>query len=193
VSVRLLAAVILMLMSAGCGESSQPSKYESPTATSTDIAIGGGVEIPVGTPPYAHLAVELTTEEANRALRLVEHDPRVVALVGGGEYSVSEVVVWVGDNNKKIGAGVYVELQIPQTVDFEFPAIYTPGQGGPSSDDDVDRLGYGECVLHYHVERLDRLAIHVDLREDRVVQIKPGEPDQEQGITDLPGSPAVCP
>ena len=130
---------------------------------------GGGPPAPTPGPvdPPADVPV-LTSEERERAVRIVAADARVQRVLGGLAYSVRQVGPWTTlTGGKKLGAAITIAPTAPVSVPMtDWPVVsYDSSQPGHA---------YRRASLPMAAAHVREFMLAVDLARGDVVAIQPG-------------------
>ena len=104
------------------------------------------------------------SQASQRAKEVALRDPLVRELLSGRRYVFSPSGDWLDCDNSRIG--VVLEVQVSDPIDYEgdFPFVTFNHKSGKP---------YYQAIWHLSVRNATVLLLHVDLRENRVVQVDP--------------------
>lgn len=118
---------------------------------------------------YAPGEPVLTPSEEAEAVSIVEADPRVLAVLGGGAHTTAATGAWAHIHSEAtIGAEVRVSWPNPIDLDIDWPLI-------SYDESEAAATPYQEGSARFSAEHVTTLEVLVDLAQDRVVSIEPGD------------------
>lgn len=107
----------------------------------------------------------LTEDEIARAKEIFSKDPRTAALLGGLQYTITDIGPWLRNSNEKIGAVMEVSINPPADIDGKWPLA--------DYDETQSPAPYREAQFHVEVHGLQRVHVLVDLVRGKLVAIDP--------------------
>lgn len=113
------------------------------------------------------------SEADRRARELALGDPLVGELLSGRRYVFGPSSSWVDCDNSHIG--LVLEVHVTDPIDYEgdFPFVTFNHKSGKP---------YYQAVWHLSVRNATALLVHVDLRQNRVVEVDPTYSDDVQVV-----------
>jgi hypothetical protein len=137
--------------------------------------------------PAEGLVTQLSEDQEERALELVEGDPRLKDLIGDRRYEPEEVAPWATvDGQRLVGAILKLELQEPVTVGpANWPIMIAAATASPVRA----KKPYITRTARLAVKNATEIMASVDLRKSMVVGLMPGGPNFEARPIKFYGSP----
>jgi hypothetical protein len=110
---------------------------------------------------------------SQRAKEIALRDPLVGELLSGRRYAFRPSSDWIDCDGSPIG--VILEVQVSDPIDYEgdFPFVTFNHKSGKP---------YYQAIWHLSVRNATELLLHVDLRENRVVEVDPTYSDDVQVV-----------